>query len=984
MGSQSSVRSFLLLLTGLLVSAGYILFFAVLGHLGQVYLKDNNIARRSPVSGQPVHRVNSSEERESAERLTIISIPGLSFLELQEPTLRVMPELSRLLQEGVLGAVNARLAGQGGKDSYASIGAGRRSVSGGAQGYSRWETAEGAGADVLYQRYTGRPSGKEAIFVPAIEGLASTNRATSYGGRPGSLGDILGRNQVQTNVWGNADIASEADPAKGLQRYAPLALMNLEGTVAQGDVSRSLLRSSPWRAGGVSTDYSAILDQWKKRDNRSVTLIELGDLQRLYAVNSFYSEESFAAQMQDVLKEMDSFIGNVRREIADKEDLWILSPVVHSDAAKRKLTMAPWIMHRNDGGRGLIYTESTRRDGVAVMWDLTPSVTERLGLAGAAEWTGKAVQIKPHADPLAYLLGEIGRMEAVYRVRLPLLSVFTVYEIGVLLIGLYYALSRKKEGRPLVRGLLWSIPAAPLLLFALGPGLNGTLSIHGPKPGGGGLSLASAEGTALWNAAQIALLPVVLAAISLWLVRRSLWAGCTWIGLATSAVLMLDGWTGANVMKRSVLGYDPIIGARFYGIGNELMGVLVGAAVLGTMAWAQQRQGPPTGSMAGSASVAAAQSGRKIGPVAPAAGRSVRPKRPAAPAAGRSGRPKRLASPAANRSVRPKHPAAPAADRSVLPMRPTALTADRLFRWGLAAWYVALLIYLASPVGGANAGGAITAAVTCGAAWFGLRRGERWSSPSAAWLEKPSLWGGWRMPRAGVSVVRYLGPPIPLRNPPVRRQTTRSGQPELAYADRTSIERQAPGLKQYVQTVSGGEWLGRSTPRSGKPVPPKHPGHEFRARGTKLRIAVLLGLLLVGGILILWVANVWFKGGQHSHIGDAFRYLAAGDLAEIKDILVRKLKMNVHLLRASIWSKVVLTCVLVMLAILVKPPRRFRRWRRLYPAFLNGWAAITIGTVTAFLFNDSGIVAAGTMMTYAAVPLLLLSLEEQAEESSDG
>ena len=30
------------------------------------------------------------------------------------------------------------------------------------------------------------------------------------------------------------------------------------------------------------------------------------------------------------------------------------------------------------------------------------------------------------------------------------------------------------------------------------------------------------------------------------------------------------------------------------------------------------------------------------------------------------------------------------------------------------------------------------------------------------------------------------------------------------------------------------------------------------------------------------------------------------------------------------------------------------------------------------------IVAAGTMMTYAAVPLLLLSLEEQVEESSDG
>jgi hypothetical protein len=29
-----------------------------------------------------------------------------------------------------------------------------------------------------------------------------------------------------------------------------------------------------------------------------------------------------------------------------------------------------------------------------------------------------------------------------------------------------------------------------------------------------------------------------------------------------------------------LLGYDPIIGARFYGIGNEYMGVLVGASII--------------------------------------------------------------------------------------------------------------------------------------------------------------------------------------------------------------------------------------------------------------------------------------------------------------------------------------------------------------------------------------------------------------------
>lgn len=34
------------------------------------------------------------------------------------------------------------------------------------------------------------------------------------------------------------------------------------------------------------------------------------------------------------------------------------------------------------------------------------------------------------------------------------------------------------------------------------------------------------------------------------------------------------------LIKNSLLGYDPIIGARFYGIGNEYMGVLVGASLI--------------------------------------------------------------------------------------------------------------------------------------------------------------------------------------------------------------------------------------------------------------------------------------------------------------------------------------------------------------------------------------------------------------------
>jgi hypothetical protein len=51
--------------------------------------------------------------------------------------------------------------------------------------------------------------------------------------------------------------------------------------------------------------------------------------------------------------------------------------------------------------------------------------------------------------------------------------------------------------------------------------------------------------------------------------------------LATGLGIIVDALAGAGLMKHSVLGYDPIGGARFYGIGNEYMGALVGSLIVG-------------------------------------------------------------------------------------------------------------------------------------------------------------------------------------------------------------------------------------------------------------------------------------------------------------------------------------------------------------------------------------------------------------------
>ena len=45
----------------------------------------------------------------------------------------------------------------------------------------------------------------------------------------------------------------------------------------------------------------------------------------------------------------------------------------------------------------------------------------------------------------------------------------------------------------------------------------------------------------------------------------------------TYIVLLIDVLSGGNLIRYSVLGYDPTIGARYFGIGNELVGILLGS-----------------------------------------------------------------------------------------------------------------------------------------------------------------------------------------------------------------------------------------------------------------------------------------------------------------------------------------------------------------------------------------------------------------------
>jgi hypothetical protein len=384
------------------------------------------------------------------------------------------------------------------------------------------------------------------------------NEQSVYGSVPGLLGSVLQEHGVGRHVFGNADAgAFAADPhgAIAYDRHAALMLMDQQGLVPHGAVGGRHLRETPDRPSGTATDYPALAAALAAVPDRSVALAELGDLARLYAERGRFAEERFQALRRDILREMDAFIGEVRGMLRRQDRLIVFSPGINEDAAARRYYLAPILIHQPGMGEALIHSATTRQPGIVAMTDLAPFILDCYGIGAPAEMIGRVPAFIPQDRAADRLFREVGRIADVYRLRLDLLYPFVTYQVIVLLAALLTAGLGWKPGGRVIRTALLSIPAAPAVMVVLG-------YVSGPVWALALLFLA-AWGLATWGLAR---LPTVAA-----------------LGVAggvNAGVILLDGLLGSPAMSRSILGFDPMIGARYYGIGNELMGVLIGASLL--------------------------------------------------------------------------------------------------------------------------------------------------------------------------------------------------------------------------------------------------------------------------------------------------------------------------------------------------------------------------------------------------------------------
>jgi hypothetical protein len=534
----------------------------------------------------------------AAERkLLIVVVDKVTWHDLLAEDVRA-PTLRRLAEEGVPGMMCVRAA-RGFAGEYATLGAGSRAASKmdpasrtsvEANAFQATERVDNAAAAREFEVRTGWKVGGNAIAHLGIGELVRQNEEALYPLKLGLLGGTLRRAGIRVACVGNADTADAR------HREAVAIAMDEQGLVPLGDVSADLLRPDWGAPYGLTFDPARVTEA-VRRLSRSADVIVLdpGETARVYESAQWMTPAVASVARRRAIEKTDRLLSALLPALPRGQwSLLVITPSLRSperDEAFAALAPVIWWGEpmgeekAPGGGAGrptprlldsssalLLTSPSTRRPGIVVNTDVAPTALSYFGLPIPKEMVGRPfgfAQGRPFAGEktqgktLYRLRADLARHDAVDRVRSQLSRAVPVLgAIALWLAALLMLIGQSVPGglRAIARGLLLVVLSAPAAMLLV--------------------ALRALEPPAIIGA--VAGLSCGIALLSGWLTRWR--SGYALVSFVLMGLLAYDVLRGQQMLYWSALSYSPAAGARFYGIGNEYGGALLGAALMAA-AW---------------------------------------------------------------------------------------------------------------------------------------------------------------------------------------------------------------------------------------------------------------------------------------------------------------------------------------------------------------------------------------------------------------
>ena len=517
-------------------------------------------------------------QTDDAERVIVVSLPGLRWADLEG---RDLPTFERLLRASAVAQLSVRTLGPttSAAEGYATIGAGNRAGAPGRVGGLALDATQpfenGSAREAFARRCGCRTAGAAVVHLDMAQ-VRAYNDQLLYGSAAGLLGHALHRAGLTTAVIANADTAVEPDDEER-HREAALAVSDLRGRVDAGTVGADLVHEDPTAPFGLRLALEAV-----DLPDADVTLVEASDLARLEQLRPLATEEAVEAAHGRVLTWTDQLLERVLSQVDLERDLVVLvaptSPTsLASSKPQAELTVAAVAGPGFEPGKARSAT--TRRSGYVTLPDIAPTILDAFGIDAPDEMTGTPITSGSGDAPTAATIASLADDNelTVFRDKAtgPVSVAFIVFQVLVYF-GAIAALWRFPRWRSVLRPLALVTLAQPSLVFL-------SKLVGYDELGIVGYTLVLFTGGAVLAA---------LAEVGGRLARTS--PPLLLIGFLL-LILLVDVLVGAPLQIDTVFGYSPTVAGRFSGYGNLAFGMVAACALLlatGLWAW-KQRLGPP-------------------------------------------------------------------------------------------------------------------------------------------------------------------------------------------------------------------------------------------------------------------------------------------------------------------------------------------------------------------------------------------------------
>lgn len=524
----------------------------------------------------------SANAETQSSRVILVLVPNLRWEDISATS---TPELFRLANDGAVGDINSRsrTREEGVTESPLE---GALSISAGSwaapaplapAAYVVTEGYEGGTAAEGYRRIMGRGSGYSKIAFLGLPMTQRFNDELSVSVQLGTLGQAIVEAGGSTAAVGNSDAGAAGGISAQKIRPAAVAAMDGLGLARYGDVSTDMLKADPNAPYGRTTDVEALREQLREIDARqeagvlNLTVVDPGDTYRAARIAPVVADGVAEQHRRRAFQVVDRVVG-VAKESLPADGVLIVASQVPGIGEGGVEGFGPVVVY-GDGWAGYLTSSSTHRTGVVTNLDVTATILDVLGIDRPVQVEGnpmRSVASAASESRVGFLMRLNNAAIAIESSKPGVGNVFIISTVILFLICTFVLLrsrlwspAHERNWSTVLRALLLgvlAVPPATWLMFAI---------VRWPQSGTAADLVLIVLASALW-------------VVGLLLARTSpLRVPVAFLSLVMALVAMADQWFGAPLSFSSFLGYSPLSGARYYGIGNEAAAALVGASIVG-------------------------------------------------------------------------------------------------------------------------------------------------------------------------------------------------------------------------------------------------------------------------------------------------------------------------------------------------------------------------------------------------------------------